>query len=156
MRHQETNGQIWVSYSITTVDSNILQLQKSMSLLCYSVDNWCPLLGRLNWSRWNQVRSLDAESFDQWPVLAAWYHSQTYTDWQNWRFHACFFVAVKSSHFLEHDWPKLTFCSRFPRWTLSLLGPIIALFVVGSLVQFRIYGPVTNQLLGQVEPWNLQ
>lgn len=31
------------------------------------------------------------------------------------------------------------------RWTLSLLGPVIALFVVGSLVQFRIYGPITAQ-----------
>ena len=39
------------------------------------------------------------------------------------------------------------------RWTLSLLGPVIALFVVGSLVQFRIYGPVTNQNLGQRAGW---
>ena len=46
---------------------------------------------------------------------------------------------------LEH-WQ---FVSAVLRWTLSLLGPVIALFVVGSLVQFRIYGPVTNQKLGQ-------
>eukprot|EP00435_Cladocopium_sp_Y103_P069734 s288_g33.t2 len=39
-------------------------------------------------------------------------------------------------------------------WTLSLLGPVIALFVVGSLVQFRIYGPVTNQSYAWgLSPW---
>jgi len=39
-------------------------------------------------------------------------------------------------------------------WTLSLLGPVIALFVVGSLVQFRIYGPVTNQrYVFGLSPW---
>ena len=49
---------------------------------------------------------------------------------------------------LEH-WQ---FVSAVLRWTLSLLGPVIALFVVGSLVQFRIYGPCDQSEAG-TESW---
>ncbi|CAJ1367655.1 unnamed protein product [Effrenium voratum] len=36
-------------------------------------------------------------------------------------------------------------------WTLSLIGPVISLFIVGSIVQYRVFAPIT----GQTYAWGL-
>ena len=33
-------------------------------------------------------------------------------------------------------------------WTLSLIGPVISLFIVGSIVQYRVFAPITGQQPG--------